>query len=190
MPTPTLHHLVLDLEATGLDKRNDEIVEVGAIGVTQDLSTVLFEYTTVVRATPHGLDRIRNNEYVHAMHTANGLLAELEAGAGVGLTDALDGLLTICDEHSDGRVVLGGSGVSHYDIPLLDQAAPWFLDRFDYTNRDIGPSRRLYKEITGTLLTDVDHDKTHRALDDCRCHLAEMRAFADLYRAHASPRNA
>ncbi len=48
-----------------------------------------------------------------------------------------------------------------------------------------GILRRSYRTSTGTTLTTVDELKTHRGIDDIRCHLAEAQQFRNLYRMAA-----
>jgi oligoribonuclease (3'-5' exoribonuclease) len=50
---------------------------------------------------------------------------------------------------------------------------------------DIGTVRRCYEMFVGEDPFHMNNGKTHRALDDVRCHLEEAKAFADMWK-HAA----
>ena len=75
----------VDCEMTGLDKQRDALVEI-AVLVTDGELTVLGEGVDVVVRPP--AEALRGmNDFVRAMHTSSGLLAELDGG--VSLADSL-----------------------------------------------------------------------------------------------------
>src|SRR5699024_8687453 len=80
-----------------------------------------------------------------------------------------------------GKVVLAGSGVSHFDSRVIRARMPHVQELLNYRQFDVGIMRIQYLHWTKTNLTDVNDDKTHRAMDDVRCHLKEAQAFRQFF---------
>ena len=191
LPTPDkLRYVLIDLELTGLETQLDDIVEIGVIGTTSDL-TPLFDQKIVVRPRQHGLDRIHANPIVRTMHESNGLLAELVAGQyGASLPTIAEAEQAVIDliesvEHED-QLVLGGSGVWHCDLRFLRRHTPALAAYFhDREILEAGVLRRTYKAATGTDLVEANAQKNHRADVDIACSLHELQAFFDLFQRNA-----
>ncbi len=178
--------LWLDLETTGSDESHDCIVEVGCILTFTNLEPVgdECEFTHIVRPTAEGLGRLIQNPIVRQMHEDNGLLKELLDGAG-DPPHVVAGLLLgwLADNGAkSGHTVIAGSGVGHFDRRFVKRWLPE-IDRFlRYWPLDMSSIRRAHAMWVGTPVSAANDAKTHRALDDIRCHLAEARAFRDLWR--------
>ena len=198
MMLPT-HLLFTDLETTGLDPRLDDIIEAGFILTTTDL-TLGDVRRNLVRPTPAAMARLLANPTLVGMHGANGLLTAL------GVTDrrAPDtfpvNVLTVAEVQRrvidllhghgvrKGLVHLAGSGVAAFDRPFLARHMPQLHAYLHYAPMDVGVLRRSWQMWTGADLVTANQDKTHRALDDARCHLAEAIAFQRVFSAAAAVR--
>lgn len=175
--------LWLDLETTGSDETKDSIIEVGCILTTYDLNAV-GEFQAVVTPEPLGYGRMMLNPTVRAMHEANNLLWELSEGNGRRPHEVTNDLMRwLADSGaSQGRTVLAGSGVGHFDRRFIARYMPQ-LDRFlRYWCIDIGVIRRAHEMWVGSVVSTENENKTHRAIDDVWCHLKEARIFRDLWR--------
>ena len=75
MPLPT-HLLFTDLETTGLDPLQDDIIEAGFVLTTTDLTPVDL-VRNLVRPTPAAMARLLASDALVRMHSANGLLTAL-----------------------------------------------------------------------------------------------------------------
>lgn len=180
--------LWLDLETTGSDEEKDSIIEVGCVLTTPTLD-VLCEHTTLVMPSPLGLGRLMLNPTVRSMHETNGLLDALLNEDVPPPHAATKFLLEWLDANGakQGHTVLAGSGVGHFDRRFIKRYMPQ-LDRFlRYWCIDIGVIRRAHDMWVGTVVSTANDGKTHRALDDARCHLAEAQAFRDLWRDQGGP---
>lgn len=181
------HFLWLDLETTGLDQDHDLIIEVGVILTSVDLATEHFAFSQV--CSEYALAKFLLESYedgvVLAMHTENGLLAQMKANRDhlqpaheVG--KFICGLMGDCgvEPHA---VMLAGSGVSHFDRRFIAAQMPK-LDKFlAYPSLDIGVIRRAASFwAPGWMADDQNHTKPHRALDDARLHLEDARTYRDL----------
>lgn len=183
-PKITDHLLWCDLECSGSDETHDEIIEIGCVLTTHDLMEI-GEFTSLVKPGPLALGRMLQNPVVRAMHEKNGLLDEI---LGLDGDDARPHrvaaeILAWLEENDipEGKLVLAGSGVGHFDRRFIKKYMPQ-LDRWlRYWVIDIGVIRRAHDMWVGTTVSTANDGKTHRALDDARCHLEEARAFRALW---------
>lgn len=170
--------LWLDLETTGSDVAKDSIIEVGCVLTTTGLDP-LGEFQAVVLPEAEGYGRLMLNDFVRGMHTNNGLLEDLAVGLGRKPHEVTNDLLKWATDlgAEQGRTVLAGSGVGHFDRKFIDRYMPQLSRFLRYWCIDIGVVRRAHEMWVGTVVSTANESKTHRALDDIRCHLAEAQAF-------------
>ena len=174
-----LDFIYIDLEATGLDHDTLRIVEVAAVGVTKEYDE-LFTVNEVVKLEPGTVWA----PAAYKMAEANGLIKDL-ATATRSIRDVELMILSGLDEFDATEVILGGSGVSHFDHRAIENHMPELHSRLRYFTDDIGQDRRSYARAVGKDLVDANDRKTHRAYDDVQCHLAEARAFRAFYQRAA-----
>ena len=198
MPKET-HLLFTDLETTGLDPAHDEIIEAAFLLTTTDL-TVLAESEMLVRPSPAALHRLLADDQVAAMHNRNGLLRDLRTADDqqpaadsqhpISLRDAEQRIIDLLGDNSvrAGQLHIAGSGVAAFDKPFLARHMPRLHGMLHYAPIDVGVLRRTWRMWTGRDLVTVNRDKTHRAMDDARCHLAEAAAFRQLFTTITAPR--
>ena len=187
MPLPT-HLLFTDLETTGLDPLQDDIIEAGFILTTTDLTPVDL-VRNLVRPTPAAMARLLASDALVRMHSANGLLTALGITGRQAPARFPDNVLPVVaverrvldrlHRHGvgKGQVHMAGSGVAAFDKPFLARHMPELHAHLHYAPIDVGVLRRTWQMWTGGDLVTANQDKTHRALDDTRCHLAEATAF-------------
>ena len=167
-----LKYVWLDLETTGSSASFDIILEIGMVITDANLeplgtfSRVLHDDGTLAMA----------DQVVRDMHAANGL--DQLIGDGISLEQAEEEAIAFLKPFEKKHdFVLAGSGVSHFDRRFLDESMPRFVKWFRYYNIDVGVLRRSMKLIgrEDLLMPFSQQQKTHRALDDARLHLEEMR---------------
>ena len=209
-PSITNPMLWLDLETTGSNPNADCIIEIGCILTTHDLqgrpgvsapegaAIPSAEFTSIVKPSEAGLGRLMQNKVVREMHQKNGLLDEIVDASDEFSQDKVTKRLLSWLDHSlapwyqldmsAGRtVVIAGSGVGHFDMAFLRRYMPQLMQRAKYWPIDIGTIRRAYDMWDwGTTISVENDNKTHRALDDARCHLREARAFKAHWNAQSS----
>lgn len=178
-PDEQLIYCFTDIETTGADEAVDNILEVGVVltdanlDVLHEQSWVLFDEGNKLATAP---------EIVQEMHKVNGLAALLPFGEallpfGEALRDVeSQWMSTISLFGAEQDFVLAGSGVSHFDRRFLTWHMPHLIRWFRYYNIDVGVLRRTMRLIgREDLLMEACNDKTHRALEDARLHLEEVR---------------
>lgn len=187
--------LWVDLEATGLDFDQDDIIEIGAILTTPEL-VELDRFHAVIRPSDAALARLLVSESARSFHEANGLLKDCTDGDNPSvyrdLTGVEDALLRFLDSHdvpsSIRATSVCGSGVGHFDIPFLTRRMPRLMRRCRYFAAvDVGVLRRSYQMWTGERLSTANEGKNHRATTDIACHLEEARAFRSLFVTSGAP---
>ncbi|WP_288832474.1 oligoribonuclease [uncultured Corynebacterium sp.] len=88
----------VDLEMTGLDPARHVIVEVAALVTDADLNILDEGVDLVVHATEAELAEM--DDFVTAMHSENGLLADIKAST-VSLAEAEEAVLGLVEKHCD-----------------------------------------------------------------------------------------
>lgn len=179
-PTTPDAYLHLDFETTGKDPVYDRVIEVGAI-LTDGEHNEFGRFESLVDPSQFGLLRMAPGTPAGDMHRSSGLHEDLIADGAPLLSthDVESALLALIDAwlHPSASVVLAGSGVAAFDLQFIRAQMPRLAERMEYYASDVGQLRREWRTATGFDLVDVNKSKTHRAMDDVECHLAEARAF-------------
>lgn len=193
--------LVLDLETDNLDENAGVPLEIGVIGLDAHLNEIFRRETPIALPPYLSLTDLLATmpEEVVLMHSENGLISDLHHGSFVSANPLVDkrdedgnlllptveeadeALAELIDAYSIEKVILAGSGVSHFDQRWLKKHFPYAECRLWHGTLDVGIFRRHYEFLTGGNLVDANDKKTHRALQDVECHLEELIAFSALF---------
>jgi oligoribonuclease len=168
----------IDLEMTGLDVERHRIVEVAVLVTDAQLEMLADGLDLVVHQPPEVMAEM--DDFVRKMHTKSGLLGEIERSsltlndAG---TQAVEYIRQFVPEAATAPMCGNSIGV---DRRFLDRYLP-DLDRYlHYRSIDVSSIKELcrrwypavYKKRPGKA-------ETHRALDDIRESVAELRYYRD-----------
>jgi oligoribonuclease len=167
----------LDLEMTGLDVERHVIVEIAALVTDDDLEPVDEGIDLIVHATSEQLAEM--DDFVRAMHTKSGLLAEIEQST-LSLADAGAQVLDYVRGHvAEGSSPLCGNSIG-VDRRFLDRQLPE-LDRFlHYRSIDVSSFKELcHRWYPAIYKKRPDKSETHRALADVRESIAELRYYRE-----------
>lgn len=176
MPKEAKHIVVLDLETTGTDEHKDAILELGMV-ITDRTLTIERAYHYTIAPDKESWWNINfdpDYDFVRRMHTDNGLLADV-ARHGLDRMD-VEAILVrefagLGEKHD---FLMAGSGVGHFDRRFIKAVWPQWERWFQYPVLDIGVVRR-FGELAGVQSPDLTTSKPHRALEDAKLHLEEMR---------------
>jgi oligoribonuclease len=168
----------MDLEMTGLDPERDAIVEIATIVTDDDLAVVAEGPDLVV----HHHDGVigRMGETVRAMHTASGLIDQIRAST-IDLDEAGRQTLAFIKEHvpEPRTVPLCGNSIGT-DRRFLARHLPDIENHLHYRSVDVSSikelARRWYPEA---LERAPEKGGSHRALDDIRESIAELRYYRE-----------
>ena len=160
----------IDLEMTGLDEKVDVILEAAAVVTDLDLN-ILEEYSRVVFQSQEALDRM--DKWCRKTHGASGLTEAVKTGAPLGRVE--EELLQIINRHFTAKeeVVLSGNSVGN-DRRFIDKYMPKIAKRLHYRLIDVSSFKEVFREKYGI---DVKKSENHRALEDIRESIAELKTY-------------
>lgn len=175
---PTDDRLVwIDLEMTGLDVERDVIVEIAVLVTDGDLNLLDEEGLDVVIHQPDAvLDAM--NDVVKTMHARSGLTEAIRAST-ISHDDAVAAAVAYIERFvpDAGSAPLCGNTIG-MDRRFLARYAPAIDDYLHYRSIDVSSfkelCRRWYPELYKRRPTKHE---THRALDDIRDSISEMRFY-------------
>jgi oligoribonuclease len=168
----------MDLEMTGLDPAVDKIVEIATL-ITDDNLELIAEGPDLVVHQPRKV-LARMSDIVREMHTKSGLLPQIEAST-IDLAEAGARTLAFLREHiPEPRVVpLCGNSIGT-DRRFLALHLPEIEDFFHYRSVDVSSVKELLKRWNPSILDGAPEKvQGHRALDDIRESLVELRYYRD-----------
>jgi len=170
----------MDLEMTGLDPGRNVIVEIATLITDDDLELIAEGPDLVVHATDEQLALM--DDVVVSMHTRSGLLPEIKAST-VTLEEAGDATLAFLREHiaSPRSVPLCGNSIGT-DRRFLAAYLPDIENFLHYRSVDVSTLKELMKRWNPALLDAAPRKaEGHRALDDIRESLKELRYYRDSF---------
>lgn len=167
----------IDCEMTGLSLAHDALVEVAALVTDSELNILGEGVEIVIRPPAEALTTMP--DVVREMHTASGLLAELDGG--VTLEEAEKLVLDYVREHvsEPRKAPLCGNSVST-DRGFLARDMPNLEQHLHYRIVDVSSikelSRRWYPRA---YFNSPEKNGNHRALADIRESIAELRYYRE-----------
>jgi oligoribonuclease len=177
VPAPADGRLVwLDLEMTGLDVARHVIVEVAVLVTDPQLEPLDDGLDVVVHQPPAALAEM--DDYVRTMHTKSGLVKEIEAST-VSLAEAGRQALAYVTGHvpAAGTAPLCGNSIG-VDRRFLDRQLPELDAYLHYRSVDVSSFKELCRRwYPGVYKKRPGKRETHRALDDVRESIAELRYY-------------
>ena len=160
---------------TGLDSERHVIVEIACIVTNSELEAVDEGLDIVVHPEPGALDAM--DDFVRTMHTKSGLLVAMEAST-VDLATAGAQALDYVKAHVPERSapVCGNSiGV---DRRFLDRYLPELDQYLHYRSIDVSSIKELCRRWYPAIYKKrPSKAETHRALDDIRESIEELRYY-------------
>jgi oligoribonuclease len=168
----------MDLEMTGLDVRRHHIVEIATIVTDDDLVVIAEGPDLVVHATDEQLAEM--DDVVVKMHTNSGLLKQIKSSA-ITLEEAGAQTLLFLQEHikRPRSVPLCGNSIGT-DRRFLDAYLPDIENFLHYRSVDVSTLKELARRWNHGVLKSIPQKATaHRALDDIRESIAELRHYRE-----------
>ncbi|NYI08296.1 oligoribonuclease [Allostreptomyces psammosilenae] len=167
----------IDCEMTGLDLEADALVEVAALVTDSELNVLGEGVDIVIRPPAEAVAAMP--EVVRRMHTASGLLEELDTG--VTLAEAERRVLAYVREHvpDAGRAPLCGNSVGT-DRGFLARDMPELVGHLHYRIVDVSSVKELARRwYPKAYYNSPEKRGNHRALADIRESIAELRYYRE-----------
>lgn len=191
----------IDMETTDLPKEGNELIDFRGVHVLEiglivtDLGlNKLVGYSGFVHIEKDGpeIEALKKNDIVRQMHMKNGLIKDcLQSPDGLASLAVLEQELIETLQAStfdQGEFMIAGSGVAHFDHPLIKAKMSKLAGWLQYAPFDIGIERRVSTVLNGNrpavnpLPSSSREDvKTHRAMDDVVAHLQEATRHQSFY---------
>ena len=169
----------MDLEMTGLDTQIHTIVEIATLVTDDDLNIIAEGPDLVIHQPDDVLSRM--DDFVTNMHTTSGLL-DLIKTSEVSLDDAMHRTLEFIKVHSPepGKIPLCGNSI-RTDRSFLARYMPDIENWLHYRCVDVSTVKELVKRWNPGLehARPKSEGTTHRAMDDVRDSIAELRYYRD-----------
>jgi oligoribonuclease len=165
----------MDLEMTGLDPDRERIIEIAVLVTDAQLEITAEGPDLVIHQPETLLSQMDGWNQKH--HAASGLLERVRAST-VSEAEAEAAVLAFLREHVPERSVpLAGNSI-HQDRRFLRRYMPSVDAYLHYRNLDVSTikelARRWYPEVYAKA---PDKRGSHRALDDIRESIAELRYY-------------
>jgi oligoribonuclease len=166
----------VDLEMTGLEPETDVILEAVVVVTNAELEELAVSETFVIHQPDSVLDSM--NAWCVEQHGKSGLTRASRASHLS--TDAVqEALLAFVAQHAKaGEAPLCGNSV-HQDRAFLKRHMPELEAFFHYRNVDVSTLKELVRRWYPAI-PRFEKPETHRALDDVRASLAELRHYRQL----------
>lgn len=165
----------MDLEMTGLDPDRERIIEI-AVLVTDAQLEITAEGPDLVIHQPESL-LSQMDQWNQTHHAASGLIERVRASE-VTEAQAEEQVLAFLREHVAERAVpLAGNSI-HQDRRFLRRYMPSVDAYLHYRNVDVSTIKELVRRWYPAVLAGAPEKKgAHRALDDIRDSIAELRYY-------------
>lgn len=167
----------IDCEMTGLDTSVDALIEVAAFVTDSELNVVGTGVDVVIKPPAAALEQM--SDVVREMHTASGLLDQLDSG--VDLATAEAAVLDYVREYVPGprKAPLAGNSVGT-DRLFLTRDMPTLDDYLHYRIIDVSSIKELARRwFPRAYYASPRKGGNHRALADIRESIEELRYYRD-----------
>lgn len=167
----------IDLETTGLDRDQDLVLEVAVVITDAELNEVA-SFSEVVHQD-RALAVSMMDEVVLRMHTRSGLLADLAVTSSEsGIVEIEQRLLEFVAEHDALGAPVAGSNIG-FDRGFLEIWMPTLNEHtLHYRSIDVSTVKELARRWAPEVYASAPpKSKRHRAFDDIRESIAELRHY-------------
>lgn len=164
----------IDLEMTGLDTDNDAIIEIATV-VTDSSLQVLAEGPVIAIQQPEavleGMD-----EWNTRHHGDSGLIDRVRASRYTEVRAEAETLAFLELHVPPSASPMCGNSICQ-DCRFLARCMPRLEAYFHYRNLDVSSLKELARRWAPTVLSGFSKEASHRALDDIRESIAELRHY-------------
>nr|HEX4313300.1 oligoribonuclease [Kofleriaceae bacterium] len=179
----------MDMEMTGLEPDRERVIEVATILTDGQLVEIATGPELVIHQSDELLGAM--DDWNRSHHGASGLVDRVRAST-ITEADAEQQILAFLAQHVPGtslkdRPVLAGNSI-HQDRRFIRRYMPALEKRLHYRMVDVSTikelARRWFPAVVGKQPGKKD---THRALDDIRESIAELRFYKEHVFTNANP---
>jgi oligoribonuclease len=168
----------IDLETTGLDPDSRVILEIACLVTDKDLCELGDGIDLVVHNEGHAIGQL--DPWCRTQHAASGLLEASRTSITTLAAAEAEALAYVRKHCLSGRSPLCGNSVC-FDRRFLIRHMPKLETYLHYRNVDVSSIKELVRRWRPTVVDKVTKTSRHRALDDIRESIAELRLYRDTF---------
>jgi oligoribonuclease len=174
LPSRATNLIWIDLEMTGLDTAADEIIEIATIVTDWNLTEIAEGPVLAIRHPQSVLDNM--DAWNTKQHRESGLVDRVLASA-CDMADAESQTLDFLKRHVEhGASPMCGNSICQ-DRRFLARQMPLLEAFFHYRNLDVSSLKILAQLWAPDVARAFAKESTHRALQDIRDSIAELRHY-------------
>lgn len=175
--SPLASNLIwIDLEMTGLDTVTDEIIEIATIVTDRDLNEIAEGPVLVVHQTQATMQNM--DAWNTKQHRESGLVERVFASE-LTVADAEQQTLEFLKKHTEqGASPMCGNSICQ-DRRFLARQMPLLEGFFHYRNLDVSSLKILAQLWAPAVAKGFVKESSHRALQDIRDSIAELRHYRE-----------
>ncbi len=177
--TKTNQRLIwIDLEMTGLDTDNDQIIEIATI-VTDENLNILAEGPVLAI---HQSDVILNamDEWNTRQHGQSGLIERVRRSSQSARDVELETLAFLKKWIDPQKSPMCGNSICQ-DRRFMHRLMPELEQFFHYRNLDVSSVKELARRWRPELMAGLKKDSSHLALDDVRDSIRELKYYREYF---------
>ena len=164
----------IDLEMTGLDTQNDQIIEIATIVTDEDLIEIAEGPVLAIRQKKETMAAM--DEWNTRQHGESGLTERVLQSVTT-LAEAERQTLEFLAKHvAAGASPMCGNGICQ-DRRFMARQMPELEAYFHYRNLDVSTLKILAQRWAPGVAAEFKKESSHRALDDIRDSIAELRFY-------------
>lgn len=166
----------IDLEMTGLDPQNDQIIEIATVVTDSELNELAEGPVMAIHqpdAVLAGMD-----EWNTTQHGGSGLTERVRNSRIDAMVAERETLVFLEQWVSKGVSPMCGNSICQ-DRRFMARLMPALEDFFHYRNLDVSSIKELARRWVPAVYEGFTKDSSHLALDDVRDSIAELRYYRE-----------
>jgi oligoribonuclease len=176
MPVDASNLIWIDLEMTGLDTQNDQIIEIATIVTDANLTPLAEGPVIAIHQPQETLDAM--DEWNQRQHGESGLIERVRISAYNEAKAEAETLAFLRRYVPQGASPMCGNSICQ-DRRFLARSMPQLEAYFHYRNLDVSSLKELAKRWAPSLMEGFKKAGKHLALDDVRDSIAELKFYRD-----------